>query len=404
MKKTLLLLLCAASLLLIRCGNDPSSTKLPKLNITDATSLVVYGDNSNARLSTSTDGELYKVTTEGGIEVVKFINDNGSDAKGSMDIDAIYEIDNDYLVMNGDFRAGNQQLFSLLVRKKDGAIFDFGNPYQVDQSPKYCGSMGPYQSDGYGNAYYNFAGGIVKATLTEDTEISISDYTYTGQFASNFAIDAKGNCIYTSLNDNVKVRKYTGGMTEFGYSRNYWVGANGKIYYVGNGPTTTINTLTVNDDGTVSEDTVWTSPSWETSGFYGANINSTYLIRQNNSTLFIDSGVISKFNEDTNMLSYYSLFPMSDLKKIVHSVRNFYVADGTKLFKVSLQDYTYKSILTEGQYQIYNMSVDENDLLQISALRYSDGKKILAQIDNGGVFTVLDEETNQAATILQRLN
>lgn len=52
------------------------------------------------------------------------------------------------------------------------------------------------------------------------------------------------------------------------------------------------------------------------------------------------------------------------------------------------------------KYEIYTMSVSNDEVLQISALRFSDGKKIIAQNE----FTLIDEEQDKEVMYLQRLN
>jgi hypothetical protein len=50
------------------------------------------------------------------------------------------------------------------------------------------------------------------------------------------------------------------------------------------------------------------------------------------------------------------------------------------------------------------MNVDENENLQLSGLRFSDGRKIFGEISSNGSFEIIDEEIGRSATVLQRLN
>jgi hypothetical protein len=48
------------------------------------------------------------------------------------------------------------------------------------------------------------------------------------------------------------------------------------------------------------------------------------------------------------------------------------------------------------------MMVNDDDVVQFSGLRFSDGKKILAEIKDGAL-NIIEEEMNRNAVILERL-
>ena len=422
MKKTpVLLLLTVTSLLFTTCSKEeyPKLSDFPKLSITNASSLVVYNnENSGARTSSTDYQGLFKITTNGTLESVKLIKLDGNEAENTTtDIWAMYEVNKDYLAIQGALMVGESQVAygTLLVRKKDGAIFNLGTPSEIFFNDLWGQVI--FQSDGFGNAYYEsgISSNVIKLTLS-DEEITKTDYLPQGQGGDIFAIDFNGNCIYST--DYVRIRKSTGGIYECKEVSNFWIGSNGKIYYPSSIVTqgelysssvSIINTIAVNNDSSISTDTVWVAPENEDPYFEGPSPIYDFLIKRPNSTIAVnryDGGGGWEFFEDTNTLKRFPLpyFGSNYPTKIVVSPNYFYQTHGSKLYKISLEDYSYQLLLGEGQYEVYSMVVDANDLLQFSALRFSDGKKILAQIDSNGVFTILDEEQNKPATILQRLN
>ena len=117
-----------------------------------------------------------------------------------------------------------------------------------------------------------------------------------------------------------------------------------------------------------------------------------------------ENGSHWEFFEDDNQVTNFELPDLSLTTKVVHSDDHYYLAEGTNLYKVSFADHSYSSLLTPGEYEVYTMSVDNDETLQISALRFSDGRKIIAGINAQGELTVIDEEQDKEAIYLQRLN
>lgn len=50
------------------------------------------------------------------------------------------------------------------------------------------------------------------------------------------------------------------------------------------------------------------------------------------------------------------------------------------------------------------MAVSSEDILQISALRLNDGKKIFAEIDTSNQLSIIDEEQDRKGFVIEKLN
>lgn len=405
---------CIASL--IGCEEDSKPFKVgkqAKLNISGASGVVVYNENANNGGRIATQGtNLYKITEEGSIEQVKFVYEDGTEtdpnAIDQIRVDDFYNVNHNYFVLEGHFSAwdtlGNYVGYSaLLVRKNDGAIFDFKPHYTVYNGEVYpiSGDIGRkfFFEDNVGNFYYlNGAGIVIKIDVSNPDKLFRTEYLPSGQSTTQFAVDIEGNCIYKT-NEGFRLRKKSGGIFDFqteGVNINqFWRGVNGKIYFSA-GPT--ISVLNV-EDGEVSWNSVASDPY--------LNIGSGYYkIDKSNSVVFISLYNHShwEFFEESNQLVQFDLPDLSWNTKIIYSDNYYYLSEGVNLYKVSLEDHSFENILDPGKYEVYTMSADNDDNLQISALRFSDGKKIIAEINAQNELTIIDEEQDKEAIYLQRLN
>jgi len=434
MKKHFLVIL-TISLIIFGCEKrDTNEKEVPVLDIANAKSLIVLESYNK---STSSSGPLYKITLDGSFEEVKFINPNGSDideGKTEVSVKSILNVNSDFLILTGSFSVwdsmGNKQSYNtLLVRKSDGAIFDFGG----DDNDIDCTSLlgdKPFQLDNFGNFYYsNHSGMVFKVDISNPEAIVKSEYLPTGQKADCFGIESQGNCIYkygessaithSNGTSNLRVKKTDGGIFEVNISgrdnKEFWIGNNGKIYFTtytwSNGYKPLINSLNI-DNGNVSIDTVWTSSSSDeddaVGSFFRTQYQGSYLLRTNKSVVFIDTyfNRIKSFElfESSNTVRLIDLPPIEQGAIIVNSDLYYYIATGTDLYKVSFSDHSYSKLLNTGEYEVYAMTVSSDDVIQLSALRFSDGKKVFCQIDEKGNLTTIDEEQDKKGIVMERLD
>jgi hypothetical protein len=434
-KLTSLASIALACVTLVNCTEDPEGKKSYQkavLNIRDASSLVVLEASTGGRLKEG-GSNFYKITTSGSMEEVKFVNADGTDmdpnvSSPTVDVTDVIDLNDSFLLLSGSFfvwdTLGNAQYYTaLLVRKTDGAIFDFVENDIVVQKTKPGDKTA--KSDNNGNIYYPNQTGITKLSVANPESITKEEFLPTGQVAEFFDITPQGVAVYkygegagvTQSNgtDNIRLKKVNGGVFEIkvtGRDNNeFWLGTNGQIYFItytwNNGYEPAIHKVVMNGDDPVIQN-VWSDNTFSYPGvghMLRAFSFGAHKIDKENSVLFIGGqGYSWEFNEATNTVTNIDLPAIEDGNIIVHSDDYYYIATGTELYKVDLDTHAYSSLLNSGDYEVYSMTVDENDNLQFSGLRFVDGKKIFAEIANDGSLEIIDEELGRSATVLQRLD
>ena len=408
----------------------------PKFSIGDATSLVVLDNNSNSGGRVAEESSnLYKITTSGSFEEVTFVNEDDTPIDSSKTqtlivVEKIFDVTDNYLILQGQFTAwdtlGNKQDYSaLLVRRSDGAIYNFN-----------ANDIGPGDifSDDNGNFYYRNHNHVVIRVDTSNPELlTKSEFLPSGQMAESFWVDHTGTLVYQYDEDKFRVRKQNGGIFELDFSilsseeptpfphgkyfnQGIWVGVNGKIYLEtvdhrpNHGYRMHFHTVSLDAQGTVAIDTVWTGEWKEYHGgsdyILGSGSYTMTRVNKEKSILFVHPYYAWEFFEETNTLVEVHLPKVGFFDDFFQSDNYLYYRSGLKIYKISLADYSHELIQLpqNDQFEIYSMSIGSNDVLQISALRFSDGKRILAQIDSNGIFTVIDEALDKEVIILQRLD
>lgn len=397
--------------------------KKPKLNIEGASSIVVYDAPTGViggRIATE-GSNIYKIKLDGSLEQVKFVTEDDQDVdpnvtQTSIQVSNVYSVDENYLVLTGNFavwdtlgQAVNYQ--ALLVQKSSGAIFDFGSTeiggYAVDYGEE------TFRKDGNGNFYYSSQSQVIKVNTTNPTAISRSSYLPSGQQAYYYGIDKDGNCAYQpdQFFSKTRIRKKNGGLYEFEQSsvKTFWASSHGQLYcngYDGINSVPTISTINVNENDEVIREVVWSAAQFGSNpGVQNLNFQYYHMIKKTNSVIFIAfiNGKSFEFFEDDNTVIEFNM-PTIEGGKLVHSEKYCYIAVGTKLYRISLTDYSYEDLLAGEQYEVYTINVNASDVLQFSGLRFSDGRKIIAEINEQKEFKVIEEEKDQDVLYLQHLN
>jgi hypothetical protein len=420
-------IICPLLMLIVSCFfscSDSAELKknLLKLNIDDATSLVVYNSSDEGGRKAASEANLYKLTLSGSVEQVKFITEDNKEVdpnSTTIQVTSIHPVDENLLIITGSFLTedaqGLQRAYSaLLVRKSDGAIFDFGN-VNIDQSPATYGEE-TFRTDNAGSFYYlDFNElGVMKVNTTDPEHLSRSSLLANGQKAYYYSVDKDGNCVYQPdpFYSWTRLRKNNGAIYEFDANdgvMTFWVSQRGQLYcnsYDFTDEVPEIKTINVNTNGEVITNVVWKAAGFGANpGVQNLNFQYYYMIRKSNSVIFIalQNGKSFEFFEDEASVVEFDL-PDIGGGKLVHSGDYCYVAKDTKLYKISLTDYSYENLFADGQYEVYSMTVNTDNVLLLSAMRFSDGKKIIAEINGQNIFSVLEEKKDQDALYLQRIN
>ncbi|MBT1689561.1 hypothetical protein [Dawidia soli] len=454
--KFLLLCLTALAVLAFSCSDDSDDVKKEEdddqppvgetrgMNIQDAQSLVLLGPAPNGRIGDVRPAytpNLYKITEGGSMEVVKFLDAQGNvidtkEAGTNVLVRWITPMNDEYVALTGDFvfpdSISTKHYTTLLLRKTDGAIFDFTQGGLVPPWKRLGEAV--VKADGAGNLYYltmdNAAGSVKKLDVSNPQQPAVSGYTSTGQEARYFEMDAHGNCLYkygesggvTQANGtaDLRIRKANGGIFEVKVdgrdNREAWLGNNGSFYFItytwDNGYLPAIHRITITGSE-IAINTVWSAnDDLDVNDAVGSMMRTesqgAYMIRKENSVVFVDTyfnrNLHWEFFEEDNTVRKFELPQVEEGALLVYSERYYYIASGTNLYKVDLDTHAYESLLPENAYEVYTMNVSADDVVQFSAMRFSDGKKIVAEISAAGALTVVSEELEAAAIVLQRLN
>lgn len=422
--------------------DQPAVGETRGMSIKNAKSLVLLAPTVNGRIGDDVrpayTPNLYKITDDGSMEVVEFLDVLGNvidptEAGTYVSVYSIVPMNNDYVALLGDFvfpdSVSTKNYTALLLRKSDGAIFDFSQGGLNPETKRLGESV--VKADGPGNLFYtaNENAGVKKLAITNPEQLTVSGYTGTGQQARYFEVDAHGNCIYkygesggvTNANGaaDLRIRKANGGIFEVKVdgrdNREAWLGNNGSFYFItytwDNGYQPAIHKIDIAGSD-IAINAVWTTDDLTVSDAVGSTIRTntqgSYMIRKENSVVFVDTyfdrNLHWEFFEEDNTVRQFELPEIEEGALLVYSDNYYYIASGTNLYKVNLDTHEYESLLPENAYEVYTMNVSADDVVQFSAMRFSDGKKIVAEISAAGVLTVVSQELDATAIVLQRLN
>ena len=444
MKKTLLTLCSFIILSSISCSSDKDEETIKKdenvsqpqnqkivLNISDAKSLVIL-EKSPSGKNLATETNLFKITADGKYLPVNFTNKDGLTTSTNPIVTSAKNLNSTYVLLTGDFNYPNEKgelvhYTNILVRKTDGAIYNFGSDNVLSTNGLGDNSI---KNDALGNIYYRYGGKVNKLTLSNPENIQKIDYLPSGQTPSAFEVDPNGNCIYrygqskgvTGSNgtNDIRIRKANGGIYEVKIegrdNKEFWLGNNGKFYFItytwNNNYFPKIHQINIDRDN-ISTKVVWSPSGPESYDGVGhmflSSSQGSYIIKKEKSVVFIDTyyswgNMDWEFFEDNNSVENIQLPRVEEGAKIVYSKENYYIATKTDLYNTNLRTHVYSKLLNSGEYEVYTISVDADDKLQFSALRLKDGKKIFAEISKEGTLKTINEEINKKATVLERIN
>ena len=297
---------------------------------------------------------------------------------------------------------------NLLVRTVDGAIYDFGEsvPSSRDDDPAY------YQ-DGNNNIYYRYGSMIMKMSLADPDNITREAYLPDGQTAGGYAVDQEGNCLYTGGN-GLKVRKASGGL----YAD--MSGAFGSMF------TTLDNRLILVEgqdkriiqykveNGNVTKEILFSLYDYANANFtgtesttYTSNVGgSWYFTRAEDEDFiyFIGGWAWSRISKSDYVAHSLGAFP--EMKILGITDTHIYGRDNYKFYKVDKSTFQLEPIglPATDTYEIYSATMSREGEITFSALRYSDGVKIVATIKADGTMVIIDEHSDRKLQALERIN
>jgi hypothetical protein len=104
-----------------------------------------------------------------------------------------------------------------------------------------------------------------------------------------------------------------------------------------------------------------------------------------------------------------SITEIDNIRHVVNS-ENYYYLSGNNasnqpvLLRINPQTDQVTTLLSPNKYDIYSMTVDNNDKVTFNALRMSDGVKVFGEVSSPDGETILDETLNAQVVSLERVN
>lgn len=378
----------------------PVNSVLSKLTIADAKTVFITRSNSVGKKHTGAGIDsgyagymLFKITEGGYIVEVSYLDQKGDTIISAISPYSIYNLSGNFLTVSFE------NYGTYLVRKSDGAVFK-GSKLPVSPA-------GPIphrpdltiQQDGNGNIYYVLNQEVVKLAVSDPNNISVSTYSASGdQVSFGFIVDNAGNMLY-----NNRYRHASGGFENFNKCSGEWTDINNEFIYGRSNdqylsirriiPSTPVGVETYGDTTFLVNCISHIAKVKSKNKIVGQGCEYVY-------ELYNQDGIVSKLP--------YSYFGVSRINMMAAS-DNFYYIIGTNaslqsmVLKVDPNNHSFTSFSTS-DFDIYNLVVSTSDVVQFYALRMSDGKRVLAQIDSNGNITVISVLDGSTVIALERIN
>jgi hypothetical protein len=414
------------------------------------------------------DGEVVKVMfrDQNGqpFEKIVYYKDNGDSIVNypSLYVQEINILNEYFLLIEGSFSyldisdlENPHDVFyeSLLLRLSDGALFDFNDKINWYRSCRYKNRY--LYTDIEGNLYYTSTSSndnVQKLSLPEDGEVTRENILPYNQKFKSYCVDGEGNLYYLpddlgSTYEGFYIKAANNGILMFD-----------RLFYQVDTDTmkatmyTEFQWVWIADDKTAfavagKDSAVYNEPlgEWDThesghSVFLKIHIDNSTIQYENHLTnvdnLFenfqwkVDQYVYRTSYQDEIIFMYGNvgaqpatelwaldlvnntyrkgIIPINEgeyVGALIHDGGEYiFLADNSKLLKISKADFSYVNFLPENQYDIIALSVSEDDIVTFNALRYSDASIILGQIDQDGVVTLTKEDMDEPVTTLVRIN
>lgn len=413
----------------VKNGDDthPNDSVLKFLDIKNAQNLYIGTSNTGTRSAgdAATTQKLFKITEDGYVEEVKYLDENKKEITISQQPTVIQNVNDEYVFVGFGWS-------SYLVRKTDGAVFDMtkaGYPEEIYNDFKNSQRI---KTDRKNNMYFvtrdysntNASCRIVKVNLNGIDALNSSFVSASTDYVDVFDVDWNGNLIYDgySVSDSshrlLRVRKSNGGLLNLSDVGAFWIGLDGNIYYSSNNHEEYKNSengeesygypikkITIDlSSGDKEEIYGYIDDVFWNYGSFKINVkDKIYLIRDS---------LISEVCNSNNSPRKVSLTSLQ-LKSVtaVTSSENYYYISGltstneTVLLKINPDNDSFVHILPENDFDVFSFTASETDGITFNALRMSDGKKIIGKVGiDGGDVTIIDEESDVEITYLERIN
>ena len=428
MRKTYIsMVLVTLLLFLFSCNggvdSPTSSNKKLVLDLKEASTIYIGKSSQSSSRDIgngSSQNKIFKVTEDGHSQEVTYyyetdVYDNKGNVVGKkkekvtevMVPEKLIKLNENYLIVSFDYYN------SYLVDTKTGYCFNypFEPPYYTPYSYFYGESV---QCDATGNIYTNDWHKLIKIDISDPQNLSVEQINPPTERMEGiqWAVDSKGNCAYRAIDELgnyvLRLKKKTGGYMNLPGDASsqlyFWQGLDGQIYYLCGIYMYNAKVKKIDNQNYVISDVdsdVYYYYPWKA------------LLRAKNKNRIVavaENEIYELYNPDTNKITkkQASAIGLNKIKFAVSS-DDFYYFVGTdannncKVVKVDPVTYQYEYLLSDGEYDVYNLTVSKNSIV-FNALRMSDGAIVMGRINNNGNIKILDDKLENLVTVLERIN
>lgn len=393
------------------------------LDIQNAKNLYIGTSNSGTRSAgdAATTQKLFKITEDGYVEEVKYLDENKKEITISQQPNVIQNVNDEYVFVGFGWSQDYIER-SYLVRKTDGAVFDMtkvGNPNEIYNDFKNSQRI---KTDGKNNMYFlsydTQSLRIVKVNLNGIDALNSSFISASTDYVDVFDVDWNGNVIYDGMHKELshyfsRIRKVNGSFENIESNLSVmtsWMGFDGNFYFFsldeGNEEYWHgIKKMTIDETYKTNYEICSYVNDWF------SRSGCSKIILKDKMFFIGGASILEVFNEGKEMkkIELANLNIQSTLA--VTSTENYYYILGVDtssqkfLIRVNPNDHSYINLLSQNEYDVYAFTASETDGITFNALRMSDGKKIIGKVGiDGGDVTVIDEESDVEITYLERIN
>jgi hypothetical protein len=395
-------------LVLLSCTKEPTVSKLGLLDLSGGYALVVqeYPDNSGLTANQTPDfAKLYKITNSDTLQTVTYRTADGADMGYAYIPEAVYDLNSSYLFLTltrKDQIPKNYE--SYLIQKATGIATEITpefhpgtritNQPSDDYSPKAFREGAP-------GFFYCFTDHALKGiNLNGTNEIGILSQTISDVVNSDFSADTDGNFLidgkYITANGSLDVPVYKTGKSFVSKALDK------GIYMV-----TLIDSFAEIDhiyleNNSLKTDLITTlSKGTETWTFRG----SASFPDDHCSVIVFDKGIISITPLETKLLPL-SMFSLSSIDLMDHSVKKFYIA-GTNvlnkrvfmLMNPSTNPITFTQTFSPGIFDYKILHASPENVVTFFATRSADNREVFGYVPESS--NVMIKVNNQGIKVKQ---
>ena len=395
----------------VKNGDDthPNDSVLKFLDIKNAQNLYISTSNTGTRSAgdSATTQKLFKITEEGYVEEVKYLDENKKEITISQQPTVIQTVNEEYIFVG--FGSSDSISTSYLVRKTDGAVFDMtkaGNPVKNSSDYKNAPMI---KTDKKNNMYFFVFSTVVKVDLNGIDSLVATTIADSEDYVTYFDVDLNGNVIYRGYPRDC-IWKSNGSIQNLESMSAFWIGPDGYIYLNKENPLNeyTIYKIIVDDSYNIEE-----IPYADFGGYNLYSRENTFRVEIKSRLLSISSygEILELYNESVAPRAVrFDSWGIASITTVGATENYYYIAgvdsNGKNfLARIDPKDDSYVNLLPQGGYEVHSFTVSESDGIIFTALRPSDGKEVIGQIGiDGGEVTVLDEKSGIRITYLERIN